>query len=148
MELITQKMCMTKNIGVNDNLFGGEMLSLLDESAAIYASLVIHNPKVVTVFFSGVTFKKSVHVGELIRVYGEVVEMGTTSITVKIEANIVNVYTKEEEVCCDTVITFVRVDERNKKIPISDTVRERYKNVSKAANALKKQKQDENTINN
>jgi len=37
MELVTTKICMTLDIGVNNSLFGGNMMSLLDEAAAAYA---------------------------------------------------------------------------------------------------------------
>jgi acyl-CoA thioesterase YciA len=126
MELITTKICMTKDIGANGNLFGGNMLALLDESGAAFASQVIHNPRVVTVKMSEVIFKKPVKVGNLIKVYGEVEDMGTTSVTIKLETRSYNVYTKVEQVVCDTEIKFVRIDEEGMPIPISDKVRERY----------------------
>jgi len=131
MELITTKICMTKDIGANGNLFGGSMLALLDESGAAFASQVIHNPRVVTVKMSEVIFKKPVKVGNLIKIYGGVKEMGTTSVTINLEARSFNVYTKIEQVVCDTEIKFVRIDEEGMPIPISDKVRERYQEILK-----------------
>ena len=75
---------------------------------------------------SEVVFKKPVKVGNLIKVYGEVEDMGTTSVTIKLETRSYNVYTKVEQVVCDTEIKFVRIDEEGMPIPISDKVRERY----------------------
>ncbi len=37
MELITTKVCMTKDLGVHGNLFGGIMLAWLDEAGAAFA---------------------------------------------------------------------------------------------------------------
>lgn len=37
MELITTKICMTGDLGVSGNLFGGVMMSILDEAAAAYS---------------------------------------------------------------------------------------------------------------
>jgi len=48
MELITTTTCLTKNIGVNGNMFGGELMSLIDISAAAYASEMCKYPKLVT----------------------------------------------------------------------------------------------------
>ena len=44
MELITTRVCMASQIGVHGNLFGGEMMSILDESANYKRSgqLLIH----------------------------------------------------------------------------------------------------------
>lgn len=131
MELITTTICMTKNIGANNNMFGGEVLSLLDTSGAAFASQIIHNPRVVTVKMSEVVFKKPIKVGNLIKVYGKVEDMGTTSITIKLEARSYNVYTKSENIVCDTEIKFVRIDEEGMPIPISDKVRERYQETLK-----------------
>lgn len=126
MEFLGEKTCMTKDIGTNGNLFGGIMLSLLDEVGASYAMRVIHNPKVVTLKMSEVIFKKPVKVNNIVRVYGEVKKMGTSSLTIKLEAKVYNVYTEVEQIVCETDVIYVRTDEEGSAIPISDKVREKY----------------------
>lgn len=55
--------------------------------------------------------------------------MGITSVTINLEARSYNVYTKSENIVCDTEIKFVRIDEEGAPIPISDKVRERYQEI-------------------
>ena len=44
MELVTTKICMALDLGVHGNLFGGSMMSFLDEAAAAYACQISSIP--------------------------------------------------------------------------------------------------------
>jgi acyl-CoA thioesterase YciA len=127
MELITTTTCLTKNIGVNGNMFGGELMSLIDISAAAYASEMCKYPKLVTMKISELVFKKPIKVGNLIKIYGEVKNIGNTSITLKVEVRRHNVRTAQQDVVCETEITFVKIDEDGSPIPINSNVKEKYK---------------------
>jgi acyl-CoA thioesterase YciA len=127
MELITTTTCLTKNIGVNGNMFGGELMSLIDISAAAYASEMCKYPKLVTMKISELVFKKPIKVGNLIKIYGEVKNIGNTSITLKVEVRRHNVRTAQQDVVCETEITFVKIDEDGSPIPINYNVKEKYK---------------------
>ncbi len=107
MEFINQQLCMGKDLGVHGNLFGGVMLSWIDEAAGTMASKVCRSPTMVTLKIDEVIFRKPVRVGFLIRIYGEVCRIGNTSITLKIEARRFNVISEEESVVLSTRITFV-----------------------------------------
>ena len=72
-------------------------------------------------------FKKPVKVGNLMKIYGKVIEFGRTSISIYIEVRRHNVYTGEQEVVTHTNIKFVRIDDEGNPIPISDRVKNRYK---------------------
>lgn len=126
MELISQRICMTKDLGVNDNMFGGFMLCLLDESAAVYACRIADTPRMVTLKISEVLFKKAVKVGMLIAVYGETVAIGNTSLTVRIEVRKHNTRTGKQEIVCETSMTFVHIDEFDHPVPISERVKNKY----------------------
>ena len=126
MELLMQKLCMGKDLGIHGNLFGGIMLAWIDEAAASYAAQFCHSPNMVTVKIDEVNFKKPVKIGFQIRIYGEVESVGTTSITLNIEARKYNVYSAEESLVCTTKIVFVRIDEAGEAIPIPQPVRDRY----------------------
>ena len=126
MELLMQKLCMGKDLGMHGNLFGGIMLAWIDEAAASYAAAICHSPNMVTVKIDEVNFKKPVKIGFQIRIYGEVQQVGTTSITLNIEARKYNVYSAEESLVCTTKIVFVRIDEAGEAIPIPQPVRDRY----------------------
>jgi acyl-CoA thioesterase YciA len=110
MELIGKRICMTKDIGVNGNLFGGYMLCWLDESAAVFASEVV-NGRVVTRKMSEIEFTNPVKVGDVVHIFGSVVKVGTTSIVIKIVAE----NTTTNMVVCSTDMIFVHIDENGNK---------------------------------
>jgi acyl-CoA thioesterase YciA len=126
MQLISQRLCMEKDLGIHGNLFGGIMLSWLDEAAAIMAYEICHSPNMVTLKIDEVIFKKPVKIGFHLKIYGEVMRMGNSSLTLEVEARKHNVYSGEETVVCSTNFTFVRIDEQGDAIPISDKVKERF----------------------
>ncbi len=126
MEFINQRICMGKDLGVHGNLFGGNMLSWIDEAAGTMAASICQSPNMVTLKISEVVFRKAVKVGYLIKIYGKVIKMGTTSVTLKVDARKHNVITEEEILVCDTELTFVRIDEYGDPSPIPQAVRDRY----------------------
>jgi acyl-CoA thioesterase YciA len=126
MELITTKICMTLDIGVNNSLFGGNMLSLLDEAAAAYSCQICDTPRMVTKKMEEVVFDNPVKVGNIIKIYGEVEKIGTTSITLRMEARKHSVYTGDEKIVCSTKVVFVRIDDEGQPVPISERVKTRY----------------------
>ena len=126
MTLITSKVAMAKDLGVHGNLFGGNMLSWIDEAAATMASRICQTASLVTLKMEEVVFKKAVKQGFLILIYGEVSRIGNTSITLSIEARKHNVYTSEEDVVCVTKITFVNIDEQGTPIPFSPHIKTKW----------------------
>lgn len=129
MDLISSHICMTKNIGINGNLFGGEIMSWIDLAAAAYATETCYTPHMVTGTIDQVVFKAPVKVGEIIKLYGEILSIGNKSIKIKIEARSFSPYTHDEHIVCNTDITFVRIDPSSgKSIPISKHVKSRFEN--------------------
>ena len=105
------------------NLFGGKLLAWLDASAAGYAAQFCDTPRMVTISIDKCIFKRPAKEGQLIKIYGAVEEIGTTSIKLKLEARSHNVYNGKQNIILETFITFVRIDEQGDAIPISDRVR-------------------------
>jgi acyl-CoA thioesterase YciA len=103
------------------------MMAWIDEAASAMAVSVCHTPNMVTVKVDELVFTKKVKEGFVIRIYGEVERMGNTSVTFKIEARKVSVYTGEEDVVVTTNTTFVRIDEEGKPTPIPTIVKDRYR---------------------
>lgn len=126
MELITTRVCMASQIGVHGNLFGGEMLSVLDESGAVYTCQICDTPRMVTKKIEEVIFQRPVKTGNLIKVYGSVESIGNTSITINLEARKHNVYTGVQDLVCSTKMVFVRIDDEGAPVPISERVKKRY----------------------
>jgi acyl-CoA thioesterase YciA len=126
MELITTYICKKGDIGVHDNMFGGTILSLIDDAAASYASQICDTQKIVTLKIDQLIFKKPVKVGNIIKVYGEVIEFGNTSVTIEIDVRKHSVYTGEQESVTHTKMVFVRIDDDGKPRPIHKHVKDRY----------------------
>ena len=126
MELITSHPIKKSDLGFHGNLFGGKLLAWLDAAAASYTMEVCDTPRMVTVKIDECVFKKPAKEGQLIKIYGEVKKIGTTSLTLYIEARSHNVYSGIQSVILSTDITFVRIDENGDPIPISQRVKEKY----------------------
>lgn len=118
---------MAKEIGVHGNLFGGIIMMDIDEAAAAYATQLCDTPRMVTIKIDELVFKKPVKVGNLLKIYGKVIEFGRTSVLLYIEVRKHNVYTGDQEVVTHTNIKFVRIDEDGNSIPLSERVKRRYK---------------------
>jgi acyl-CoA hydrolase len=128
MELVTTYICKTSDNGVHDNIFGGTILGLIDQSAGAYAAQICDTPRMVTIKIDELLFKNSVKVGNIIKFYATVKEFGTSSVTLYMEVRKHNVYTGHQDVVVSTNIKFVRIDEEGRAIPISDRVKTRYYN--------------------
>jgi acyl-CoA thioesterase YciA len=111
MNLVTKKIVMSKDIGIHGNLFGGILMAWLDEAAAAFASEYCYTPNLVTVKVGELVFKKPLKAGQHLRIYAEVVNLGTTSITLMLEARKYSVYSGEETIVASTNITMVRIDD-------------------------------------
>lgn len=126
MQLISTHPIKKSDLGFHANLFGGKLLAWLDASAAAYAMEACDTPRMVTVKIDECVFKKSAKEGQMIKIYGSVAEIGNTSITLYMEARSHNVYSGKQNVILSTNIKFVRIDENNDPIPISDRVRDKF----------------------
>ena len=82
MELISTHPIKKSDLGFHGNLFGGKLLAWMDASAAAYAMQVCDTPRMVTVMIDQCVFKKPAKEGQLIKIYGEVFEIGNTSIII------------------------------------------------------------------
>ena len=126
MKLINKKICMGKDIGIHGNVFGGYIMSWIDEAAAAFATEFCCTPNMVTLRVGELLFKKPLKAGNHVRLYAEVAHLGNTSIDIQVEARKFNVYSGEETVVCTTSITFVRIDEDGQPTPIGESVKRNY----------------------
>jgi acyl-CoA thioesterase YciA len=127
LQLISTHPIKKSDLGFHANLFGGKLLAWLDASAAAYAMEVCDTPRMVTVKIDECIFKKAAREGQMVKIYGSVDIIGTTSITLYMEARSHNVYSGKQNVILSTNIKFVRIDENNDPIPISERVKNKFK---------------------
>ena len=116
------------DLGFHANLFGGKMLSWIDAAGAAMAMEVCDTPRMVTIKIDECLFKRPAREGQLLKIYGRVSNVGNTSITLQLEARAHNVYSGQQSLILSTNIKFVRIDENNEPVPISDRVKNKYKN--------------------
>ena len=106
---ITSKMCLNGDVGIHGNMFGGRLLALMDESAAIYAKLYTREKHIVSRKFSGVEFHSPVKLGDILEVYADHPKRGNTSFSFDIIVIVDS--TRHFEASC----VFVAVDENGTK---------------------------------
>jgi len=126
MELITTHPIKKSDLGFHANLFGGKLLAWLDAAGAAFAMETCDTPRMVTIKIDECIFKKPAKEGQMIKIYGDVEQVGNTSITLYLEARAHNVYSGQQNVILSTNITFVRIDENGDSIPISERVRSKF----------------------
>ena len=126
MQLITTHPIKKSDLGFHANLFGGKLLAWLDAAGAAYAMEVADTPRMVTVKIDECIFKKPAKEGQLIKIYGKVADVGTTSLTLYIEARAHNVYSGSQTVILSTNIKFVRIDENGDPVPIAERVKNKF----------------------
>lgn len=114
------------DLGFHGNLFGGKLLAWLDAAGAAYAMEVCDSPRMVTVKIDECVFKKPAKEGQLLKIYGRVLDIGKSSLTLELEARSHNVYSGTQSVILSTNIKFVRIDENGDSIPVSDRVKTKY----------------------
>jgi len=119
MELLNSHPIKKSDLGFHGNLFGGKLLAWIDASAAGYAMQLCDTPRMVTVSIDKCNFEKPAKESQLIKIYGEPVNIGNSSIGLNIEARAHNVYTGKQVIVLRTEIKFVHIDEEGNPIPIS-----------------------------
>lgn len=118
--------CLEQYLGVHSNMFGGDMLRFIDETAALFACFIIEDRLVVTKKFGDTIFHSKVKAGDLITFFGKVVKIGNSSITLNVKVKKHNPRNGKEKDVCTTDIVFVRMDEDGDPMSISDRLRDKY----------------------
>ena len=109
---------MPKDTNAHGTIFGGVILSYIDQAAAVEAKR--HGASfIVTVAMREVVFHQPVNVGDLVSFYTRLVRIGRTSITVAVE-----VFSQQGEGIGQRVrvteaeVTFVNLDKNRRPVPI------------------------------
>jgi acyl-CoA hydrolase len=100
-----------------DTLFGGHAMQLMDEVAFIAATR-FSRKKMVTVSSSKIDFNHPIPAGTLIELIGEVARVGNTSLDIKVEIWIEEMYTDFREKAIEGTFTFVAINQLKKPISV------------------------------
>ena len=111
-----RKLIMQNDMNGAGTLFGGSMMSFLDEAAALYVMCQLKTKHVVTVSVDKVLFKVPVFLGDFLMFNAETVSIGKqSSITVKITVLRKNLEDDTEEVVTTCEMVFVSIDPITKR---------------------------------
>lgn len=129
MELISTHLVKKFDLGFHGNLFGGKLLAWIDSAAAAFASQVCDTPRVVTVSIDKCNFLKPAKEGQLLKIYGKVINIGKTSILLHMEARTHNVYDGTQDTILSTNITFVKISEIGRPVELSEKVKNKFNKI-------------------
>ncbi|MGV9013455.1 MAG: acyl-CoA thioesterase [Flavobacteriales bacterium] len=100
-----------------DTLFGGTAMQLMDEVAFITATRYSRQ-RMVTVSSDRIDFTKPIPAGTIIELHGIVTHIGNTSLKVRVEIFIEQMYEEGREKAVSGEFTFVAIDEEKRPVRI------------------------------
>jgi acyl-CoA hydrolase len=111
MKYYTRKLIKYEDLNARGTLFGGQVLKWIDEEASIFCICQLNTRSIVTKAMSEVNFVASAKTGDIIEIGCELVQFGTTSVTISCEVR--NKDTKQTIIKIDKIV-FVAVDENGR----------------------------------
>ncbi len=100
-----------------DTLFGGTAMQLMDEAAFIAATR-FSRQRMVTVSSDKIDFKKPIPAGTIVELIGKVTYLGSTSLKIRVEIFIEQMYSDQREKAVTGEFTFVAIDENKQPVKI------------------------------
>jgi acyl-CoA hydrolase len=81
-EIVTEHLVMSRDLNIAGTLFGGSMMSWIDESAAMFAMKIMKTKRIVTHLISELEFDKPVKLGDFLAFGCKTSNEGKTSLSV------------------------------------------------------------------
>ncbi|WP_068598660.1 acyl-CoA thioesterase [Vaginella massiliensis] len=101
----------------HNTMFGGNVLSLMDEVSFLTATRFAKKP-IVTVSSNKINFTHPIPSGTIIKLQGEVVKIGNTSVDVKVDLWVESMYQEGVQHAISGTFTLVAINENKKPVPI------------------------------
>lgn len=114
MKYKNRRLVKPEDLNPRGTLFGGRLLSWVDEEAAMFAICQLKTSNIVTKVMSEINFLSPANNGDVVEIGMEVLSIGRTSITLK--CVVFNKNTQKEIISIDKLV-FVSVDENGKPTP-------------------------------
>ena len=120
--LILRTLAMPADTNPAGDIFGGWIMSQMDIAGGIMAR-ELTGTRIVTVAVESITFIKPVWVGDVVCCYGDIVRIGTTSVTVNLEVWVKPSMNKPDSTVAKfqvtkAAFTYVSVDAKGEKLVI------------------------------
>ncbi len=113
-KLALQTIAMPADTNANGDIFGGWLMAQMDLGASVVARTRSRG-KVATVAVNAMTFHKPVHVGDLVTIYSDLLQEGSTSMHVGVEAWITRLPEGIRLKVTEAKFVFVAVDSEGNK---------------------------------
>jgi len=101
-----------------DTLFGGTAMHLMDEVAFITATRFTRQ-RTVTVSSDRIDFKMPIPAGTIVELIGRVSYIGKTSLKIKVDVWIEEMYTDKRDKAISGEFTFVAIDDNKKPVKLA-----------------------------
>lgn len=101
----------------NGDIFGGWVLSQMDLAGSVPAQQRARG-RIATVAMDAVRFHRPVFIGDLVSAYAEVVKVGTTSVTVKVDIWATRRRDASRERVTEGTLVYVAIDEAGRPRPL------------------------------
>lgn len=110
----TRKLIKPEDLNGRNTLFGGRLMSWIDEECAIYCACQMKTSQIVTKYISEMNFLSPAYQGDMIEIGVDTVVVGRTSLTLSCVVR--NKDTKEDLIVVDKLV-FVAVDRQGRPVP-------------------------------
>jgi len=118
MNFYTRKWVKPEDLNAHGTLFGGSLLSWIDEEAAIYAIIQLGTNRCVTKYMSEINFINSAKQGDIIELGIKAIQFGRTSLTLTCQVR--NKITRKTILTIEKIV-FVSVNEEGIPTPHGKT---------------------------
>jgi len=108
---------MPRDTNVHGTIFGGIILSYIDQAGAVHARRVGCRT-LVTIALDRVVFHDPVYVGDLVSFRTQTVRIGTTSVRVKVCVEAERYEDASRVTVTEAEVVYVNIDENRRPIPI------------------------------
>lgn len=99
------------------DIFGGTILSMIDEAAAVEAQRQARH-RYVTVAMDSIQFHQPVQVGDIVSLWCRAVKIGKTSIRIHVEVLANPRWSGDERKVTEAEVTMVAIDQNRRPVPI------------------------------
>lgn len=121
-ELVIKVIAMPRDANPDGDIFGGWLVGQMD-LAAYYFARKLTDAKVVTVAQDNIVMHRPVFVGDCLLCFAELERVGTTSVTVKIEALVERRLGRNTEPVTEGRFTMVAIDADRKPVRFTERPR-------------------------
>jgi len=104
------------------DVFGGWIMAKMDTACGIAVEKIISS-KAVTMAVSNIAFTKPVKNGNILLIYTNIVQIGTSSITIDVDVEVINHITNEEYGVTKAQFIYVAVDELTNAIEVKSVLK-------------------------